>query len=56
MPAIGGGARPAPPADEDEALEPPDWWVAMTVGNTKEGSELPAKLECIDISCASIYV
>jgi hypothetical protein len=43
LPATGGGALPPDEAAEAEPDEA-DWWVAMTVGNTKEGSELPAKL------------
>lgn len=44
LPATGGGALPPDEAAEAEPDEA-DWCVAMTVGKTKEGSELPAKLQ-----------
>lgn len=31
-------------------MEEADWWVAITVGKTKEGSELPAKLCAVRLS------
>lgn len=43
LPATGGGARPPGEALEED-VEEADWWVAMTVGKTKEGSALPANL------------
>ena len=42
--ATGGGALADPPPAVEDDVEEADWCVAMTVGKTKEGSELPANL------------